>query len=135
MTITDTTSPQTDLWVANRDLKIAQSSLDSTKDELKKAQNDFKVVAAALLTEAKERDWCNDYNDFVEKVNDQLQVSSLDKVVYDFTATITLTVSFECGKGAEHDTASSIATALHHYGDNLGCELYVITDSEYSDVD
>lgn len=135
MTIEDTTRQTHDMWVATNDLKIAQASLAHVREELQKSQADFENVAAALLTEAQERDWCDEYNNFVTNTNKLLKVSALRKYVNEFEATITLTVKFNCNEDESDEHARNIAVALYDHCDNTGGVSFEITDHDYSNVD
>lgn len=53
--------------------------------------DDIKTISNALRDEALQRDWCDEYNNFVEDVNENLKVSELQKLNKDYEVTITVT--------------------------------------------
>lgn len=92
---------------------------------------DFDKVSELLVDEARSRDWCSDYDRFVETVNARLTRGSLWTRERSYTATIELQISFTVDHGTDaDDMASNIAAAIHRYGDNLGD--YAFTINEYS---
>jgi len=108
------------------------ATLDKTVDELRK---DIQVIGEALIAEAKERGWCSDYDDFVDAVNKDLKRSSLPTRVVDFTASVTVSISYQSTPDECHDKARDIMVALHNHGDNLGAELYTIGDYNIDHVE
>lgn len=51
---------------------------------------DIETISNALRDEAVQRDWCSEYNNFVEDVNENLKVSSLKSLNRDYEVTILL---------------------------------------------
>lgn len=123
------------LFEATNDLKIAQASLAHVREELAKWIADFETVSAALLTEAQERQWCDEYNTFATDTNKLLKVGALTKYSNEFEATITLTVKFNCNEDESDDYARNIAVALYDSCDNAGGCSFEITDNDYSNVE
>jgi len=119
--IIDTTTDEYRIGQLNDRIK----TLNTTIDELKK---DIQVIGEALIAEAKERGWCADYDDFVDGVNNDLKRSSLPTRVVDFTASVSISVSFQSSPDECDDKIRDIMRAIHSHGDNLGSELYTIGD-------
>jgi hypothetical protein len=101
------------------------ATLNKEVDELVK---DIQVIGEALIAEAKERGWCADYDDFVDGVNNDLKRGSLPTRVVDFTASVSISVSFQSSPDESSDKIADIMRAIHGHGDNLGSELYTIGD-------
>jgi hypothetical protein len=57
----------------------------------RKLRTDIETIDKALRDEAESRDWCIDYNKFVEKVNEELMVSELKRLLNDYEVEIILT--------------------------------------------
>lgn len=56
-------------------------------DELRE---DMRKIAVALLDEASEREWCDEYNNFVDNVNDRLTVHRLYRMEKEYEVTVDL---------------------------------------------
>ncbi len=108
------------------------ATLDKTVDELRK---DIQIIGEALIAEAKERGWCSDYDDFVDGVNNDLKRSSLPTRVVDFTASVSISISYQSSPDECHDKIGDIMRALHGHGDNLGGELYTIGEYDIDHVE
>lgn len=52
---------------------------------------DFNTVADRLREEATERDWCDDYNEWVDKVNDELTTLKLLNTKYTYQVEVKVT--------------------------------------------
>lgn len=61
------------------------------RDRYEKVKADFNIVSNALLEEAEERDWCSDYNEFVEKVNEHLTIMQLETLEKEYEVEVELT--------------------------------------------
>lgn len=61
------------------------------RDRYERVKADFKIVSEALLREAEERDWCSDYNNFVEDVNEHLTIMQLQTLEKDYEVEVELT--------------------------------------------
>jgi len=120
MTMTDI--PSTEAYQIQQ-LTDRIATLNKEVDELVK---DIQVIGEALMTEATNRGWCSDYEDFVENVNLELKRSSLTPRIQDFTASISICISYQSSPLNADDKIGDIMRALHLHGDNLGGELYTI---------
>lgn len=60
------------------------------RDRYEKVKADFNIVSNALLVEAEERDWCSDYNEFVEKVNEHLNIMQLELMEKEYEVEVEL---------------------------------------------
>jgi len=106
-------------------LKTRVNYLQTVNDELLK---DIQCIDEALQKEAQDRGWCSEYDDFVENINNDLKRCSLEPRIKDFTASVTIAVSFQCSPSDSDDKIRDIMRALHAHGDNLDGELYTIGD-------
>ncbi len=72
----------------------AQTLMDSRQRQISTLQRRLDYVAEALLAEAEERDWCSEYDEFVNKVNNHLGYTVLTprSREYEVTYTVTFTV-------------------------------------------
>ena len=126
MTITDTTTAPD-----------ALSSLQHRYDDLlarhNKWHSDFEKVAAALRDEAIERGWCSEYGEWIEKVNQNLELGVLLPAVAVYTFQVHLTVEFEAEPGNQGQVANDIVEAIYCNGDNLGNQLYEISGRDYDE--
>lgn len=61
------------------------------RDRYEKVKADFNIVSNALLEEAEERDWCSDYNEFVERVNEHLNIMQLETMEKEYEVEVELT--------------------------------------------
>jgi len=61
-----------------RDLDDARSQANRFQERLRTAQDahraDIAAIGEALITEADERGWCTEYDEFIERLNDSLNV-------------------------------------------------------------
>lgn len=79
----------------------SESEYDRIKEKLGLVVTDFETVAKALRDEAERREWCSDYNEFANVVNDSLATMALIqldreyKVEITFTRTQTLTTTVD----------------------------------------
>lgn len=58
--------------------------------------NDIRMIAAALRSEAMERDWCSAYGDFVEEWNGQLSQPWLEHCMMTRVMVFEVSVEIEC---------------------------------------
>jgi len=134
--ITDTTTDEYRIGQLNEringQLTDRIATLQKEVDELVK---DIQVIGEALIAEAKERGWCADYDDFVDGVNRDLKRGSLPTRVVDFSASVTICISYQSTPDECDDKARDIMRALHGHGDNLGSELYTIGDYNIDHVE
>ena len=122
MTMTDIPSTET---YQIQQLTDRIATLNKEVDELVK---DIQVIDEALMAEATNRGWCSDYDDFVDALNNDLKRSSLTPRIQDFTASISISISYQSSPLNADDKIGDIMRALHSHGDNLGDELYTIGD-------
>jgi hypothetical protein len=89
--------------------EAAQVQINSLGDLNTRMLKDFNVISAALLEEALERDWCDDYDNFVDIVNDGTTTLKLNKVKNKYnvhvmvTRTLTQLVTAEVYATSEND--------------------------------
>jgi len=133
MTMTDnptinTTTDEYKINQLNERIKI----LDTTIVELKK---DIQCIDEALLAEATEREWCAEFDDFVDKVNKDLRRCSLTPRRQNFTASVTIAISYQALASEADDRIRDIMKAIHQEGDNLRGEEYTIGDWQIDHVE
>jgi hypothetical protein len=116
-------------------LERANSCLTALRDENAKLKSDIRKIADALLNEATEREWCDEYNEFVSHVNAKLSFPYLERLTNSWVATIVINANFDCAKGKESDVADAIARALYDFGDQLNGVDYEIGSADVTDVD
>jgi hypothetical protein len=87
------------------------------------------------MAEATNRGWCSDYDDFVDALNNDLKRSSLTPRIQDFTASISISISYQSSPLNADDKIGDIMRALHSHGDNLGDELYTIGDYDIDHIE
>lgn len=93
--------------------ELEQQVADLQREALEREaqmRKDFETVGAALHHEADNRDWCRDYDHFVENVNNQLitglRLPVRNHVSDDATITVTLTLR-HCSIEAEPEEGQS----------------------------
>jgi hypothetical protein len=126
------------------DVFALQQQITALKDDLQRAREaaitrraeheaDIERISSMLLAEAEQRDWCTQYDDFVEKLNNLLNIP-LETRHRDYTAEIRVTVSYTAVPSQAQDMAGDIAYALYSYGDSLGSYEYAVTQTDVYDV-
>lgn len=78
-------------------------------------EQDLKIIADALLEEAQERDWCGEYDTYVDRVNARTSQPWLKHCERWWTATFTVTVSFKAISQA--DGVEPISDHLQNFDD------------------
>ena len=79
-------------------------------------QGDFNLMAQMLLDEANSRDWCSEYDDFVDRVNSRTTYLDLIHRAKEYTADISVPIKFTVSSSDdEHDIATNIARAMAYY--------------------
>jgi hypothetical protein len=133
-----TLSHEEQLWAAtadNMELKSQISALEGRlSDNARKHANDIKLIGEALISEANERDWCAEFDQWVDALNPTLNIE-LPLRVSDYTTEITITVDFSSSPDDAEFVAADIAQALYSDGDNLGSHEYTINRSECTSVE
>jgi hypothetical protein len=116
-------------------LEQANIQLIGLREDKSKLKSDIQKIGDALLNEATEREWCEEYNEFVDKVNKELQCSALERLENSWMATIVLNVTFDCAKN-EHDThAENIARTIYDYADNMNGMMFNIASADVTEVE
>ena len=69
----------------------SESEYNRIKEKLELVQADFTTVARALRDEAERREWCSDYNEFANVVNDSLALMALIQLDREYKVDITFT--------------------------------------------
>lgn len=118
------------ITVLTERLKLAQQM---TSEARRNHQADIEWIGQKLMSEAEQRDWCDQYDKFVEEVNNQLHVELPTRYI-DYTAEIRITVSYTALPSQSHDIANDIAYAIYNHGDSLGNEEYEVTQTDVWDV-
>lgn len=54
-------------------------------------KEDFNTLSKAIYNEAKERNWCNEYNTFVQNVNEDLNLMELELLMKQFQVEVEFT--------------------------------------------
>jgi len=79
------------IYYSEKEYKEVQSQLEEARALASLLRHDFEDVAYALLNEAADRDWCSEYNDWVDKVNLTLRRSALRKLEREYSVRVELT--------------------------------------------
>jgi hypothetical protein len=126
------------LWAATAQVAELTSRVAGLEgrlsDTARKHREDINLIGDAMIAEANERDWCNEYDQFVDGLNAKLNIE-LPLRVADYTADIRVTVVFTSAPDSAESAAADIARALYNYGDNHGSHEYTIDSSEVTDVE
>jgi hypothetical protein len=102
-----------------------RSTITELRRELADAQEvhqrDVARIGEVLLREAKQREWCQDYDDVVEELNQRLTVALPGRarawdVSFDVQVTVRVERARDEGQAREQaaDIADAIERALHH---------------------
>lgn len=127
------------------DLVVARVDLDNNKkmrvEGREKHERDIRIIGEALIEEAEERDWCSQFDDFIEKVNNELSVElPLRQHEYDVemlitqtrTQTVTVTVTArntdEARRLVEDDPSNHFDGHISDYDWDIEDEETEITD-------
>jgi hypothetical protein len=121
-----------------RETERLRSTISELRQELADAQEvhrqDVARIGEVLLREAKQRDWCQDYDDVVEELNQRLTVALPGRArAWDVSFDVRVTVRVERARGdgdareRAGDIAEDIERALHH--------LNTVRSSEVEDYD
>lgn len=79
------------IYYSAEEYKELQSQLESSRITASALRNDFEIVSECLLNEAADRDWCSEYNDWVDEVNLRLNRSTLRKLEREYSVKVELT--------------------------------------------
>lgn len=126
------------------DVFALQQQITALKNDLERArqtaivrgdqhESDIAKIGEALMSEAEQREWCDQFDDFVERLNTYLHIG-LPTRHRDYTAEIRISVSYSAVPSQAQDAANDIAYALYSYGDSLGSEDYEVSQSDVWDV-
>lgn len=69
----------------------SEAEYNKLKNKYELLEKDFTTVSQALRKEAEDREWCSDYNKFVEDVNEHLIVKELELLEREYVVEITFT--------------------------------------------
>lgn len=82
-------------------------------------RDDVRTAARLMNEEARRRGWCHEYEDFIDKVNDEVHLPWPPRNrLYDVTATFTIRITRQVQAGDDDDAANSIGFG-GWYGDTL----------------
>jgi hypothetical protein len=121
-----------------RETERLRSTITELRQELADAQEvhreDVSRIGEVLLREAKQREWCQDYDDVVEELNQRLTVALPGRarawdVSFDVRVTVGVERARDEGEARERsgDIADDIERALHH--------VNTVQSSEVEDYD
>lgn len=82
----------------------------------------IKTLADAVLIEAVEREWCDDYNDFVEVVNQKAGMEMLLMMKKSFSRTLNITIEVN-GSDNEEEIWENIEGVIEQYCYDEGIEV------------
>lgn len=89
-------------------------------------RNDLKIIADALLEEAQEREWCSEYDSYVDRVNARTSEPWLQRCARQWAATFTVTVNFTAH--VQSDGISAISDHLQNFDDcDVGVDSATVT--------
>jgi hypothetical protein len=103
-------------------------------ERVKKHEKDIQLIGDALIEEAIDRDWCDEFDKWVENVNQTLWIE-LPVRAADYVAEITLSVQFRSSPNDVDGVVHDIAQAIYNHGDNHGDHEYTINSSDVSNVE
>lgn len=133
----DVADLQAKIYVLEEQLKATQDDLEIARGRATTNANnhirDIDYIGEMLMKEANERDWCAQYDDFVDLLNRDLR-HPLPTREQDYEAEITLHITFTARPTDYSAVADDIARALYNYGDNLGSLDFEVSRSEVEDV-
>ena len=101
-------------------------------------ENDIRIIGEALIAEAEDRGWCNDFDKWVEKVNNRLHLE-LPTRQREFAVTATYSVTIKQSVYAvDEDSAIEVFREEHgldqHRWDTADFDDWDETDIEAEDV-
>lgn len=105
-------------------VKKLQLRLEGLESDKRNLEKHLAIVADALLAEAIERDWCDEYNDFVHCVNEKARADVLEKVKKSYSRTFDVRVDVETSQTAS-DIWQGIENAISEYCDYEGIEVFL----------
>jgi len=71
-----------------------QARLDTVQETVKSLYSDAQIISDELLSEAESRDWCSEYDRFVDRVNGRLSRIELQQRIRRYEVSMTATVTF-----------------------------------------
>jgi hypothetical protein len=96
---------------------------------IEKHRDDIEIISNALIAEAEKRDWCSDYDEFVDKLNGHLHKELTTRyTVYSVEATYTVTISRDVRALSEEE-------AIEMFNENEGLESQRWSVSDFDDWD
>lgn len=99
-----------DALVAVRRLENETTSrrgdVEAMQRQVSKLRSQITHIDNALLEEAESREWCEDYSEWVDKVNSALGESLLTKPTQEITVEISLSVTVKANSGMSEDSIS-----------------------------
>src|SRR5262245_42759356 len=73
-------------------IEALQSNLDACQQARQRLANDCTTIATALRDEAEQREWCEEYEDFIRKVNPTLSQAWLQAPERNFAWTFVVSI-------------------------------------------
>lgn len=96
---------------------------------VEKHRDDIELISNALISEAESREWCNDYDEFVDRLNGHLHKELTTRyTTYSVEATYSVTISADVKARSEED-------AIAMFNDNEGLESQRWSVSDFDDWD
>lgn len=108
------TSVDDRLAAANAELDLVRAKFENAQDIVVRLNNDLTTISHALATEAERRNWCSEYEDFIDAVNVDLTEWELPTRHVDYGITLVYTVELRTQVAAlNEDEAETIADRLY----------------------
>lgn len=96
-----------DAYLALRETNTRNiARIQSDAERVREMNAEFSRIAEALVNEARERNWCSEYDDFVNGLNSQNRWLTLENCARDYLVTIELRVRVEA---TNDDNADELA--------------------------
>ncbi len=108
------TSVDDRLAAANAELDLVRAKFENAQDIVVRLTNDLTTISHALATEAERRNWCSEYEDFIDAVHVDLTEWELPTRRVDYGITLVYTVELRTQVAALNEKeAESIADRLY----------------------
>jgi hypothetical protein len=120
-----------------REIEGHISRINALQDNNSRWERTVAIIGERLIEEAQRRDWCSEYDSFVESLNTSLPIGELPTRIVEYTASLIIEVSFDCRRNEDaYDIASELSNALYRlaYQNLTGHEVSVresSTDNVY----
>ena len=91
--VTDTIDSTTEINPLQLELDDLKVRYENLQEVHRKYSQDLDTIGTMLKEEAERRDWCNDYNEFVDEVNAATHYPHLESFSKDYSVEVVLTFS------------------------------------------